>query len=404
MKRLLTQSLVQVDQRIYLTVLIIIAPLLNFLSGISIDLYAPSLPSIADYYQVSVMLVKNTITATMLGFAVGCIIFGALIDIIGRRRVILFGLSVFVLASMAALLCHTIEQLMVVRFVQGMVISTVSIGSRALVVDNFQGKRFAVAILYTSVAYGSGPVIAPFIGGLLQYHFGWKANFVAYTLFGLTLLALFFALVSESLEKPQPFSLQHTLQQYKKILSHLPFIAGVIIMGGVLIEQMIYPTLAPFIVENVLHHSAIAYGNTALLAGCSYLAGTLTNRLVVHRMSQKHLTYCGFVLLFMGVVVQYGCALWLPLNLITLVVPIMLIGYSLGFIFPNVLGACLKLFPSNVGVASAVQSCALMLIGAMGVFTISHFSIVTLMALAPLYSCVAVVQLLVFMLIFRKIM
>ena len=123
-------------------------------------------------------------------------------------------------------------------------------------------------------------------------------------------------------------------------------------MGGVLLEQITYPTVGPFLVERVMHHTPIAYGNTALLVGCSYLFGTLVNRFLIHQLSQQKLTYLGFTLLTLGVLIQFGFALSLPLNLLTLIFPIMVIGFSIGFIFPNVLGACLKLFPNNVGIAS----------------------------------------------------
>ncbi len=380
----------------------ILAPMLNFLTGINIDLYAPSLPSIADYFQVSIVVAKNTITATMLGFALGCLVFGALIDIVGRRKIIFFGLFAFIVVSFLALLSSNITELMIIRFIQGMMVSTVSIGSRALVVDHFAGKRFVIAILYTSVAYGAGPVLAPFIGGLLQYYFGWKANFLAYAFFGILLIILFLSVIKESLKVPQPSSLKHVLKQYWKVVTHKAFIMGALILGGVLVEQITYPTVGPFLVEQVMHRSPIAYGNSALFAGCSYLLGTLVNRFLVHKLSQRELVYLGFSLLVLGVLIQWIFALSLSLNFFSLIFPIMVIGFSFGFIFPNVLGACLKFFPNNVGVASAVQACSLMIIGAVGIFIISYFNITHLINLTPIYASIAVLQIIIFFFFFRK--
>ena len=110
MKKLLDKAVIQLQSDNYIGLLIIIAPLLNFLTGINIDLYTPSLPEIAHYYGASIIIVKNTITATMIGFAIGCIIFGTIIDIFGRRRIILFGLMVYTVSSLLALACTNIGE------------------------------------------------------------------------------------------------------------------------------------------------------------------------------------------------------------------------------------------------------------------------------------------------------
>jgi MFS family permease len=82
---------------------------------------------------------------------------------------------------------------MLVRFIQGFSISAVSIGCRAIIVDNISGKRYAIAILYTSIGYGLGPIIGPFVGGLLQQFVGWQANFITLTI--ISAILLFFLIV-----------------------------------------------------------------------------------------------------------------------------------------------------------------------------------------------------------------
>ncbi len=401
MNKFLNEPLLRLPNEAYLTSMVLMAPLLNFLAGISIDLYAPSLPAIAHYYAVSESMAKNTITITMLGFAFGCTLFGTLIDVLGRRKIILAALLVFILVSALAPFSENIYQLMIIRFIQGMVMSTASIGSRALVVDNFTDRRFSVVVLYTSMAYAMGPAIAPFIGGLLQYYFNWKANFIAYAIFGVILIIPFFVFVRETLKNPHPASLRYALLQYQKILTHRHFMAGVLILSGVLIEQMIYPTLGPFLVEKTLGFTPMVYGNTAFVVGVSYLCGTLVNRIFIHKITQRHLLYFGLCALSFATLLQLCFALVFLLNLFTVVFPLTLVGFSLGFIFPNVLGACLKFFPDCVGTASAVQAFALMVIGALGVFIMSCFSIHSLLQLSVIYILVVSLQLGVFFFGFR---
>ena len=108
MKKYLDQPIIPIKDNTYLTLIMILAPLLNFLSGINIDMYAPSMPSIARYYSISTAIAKNTISITVLGVSIGCLLFGALLDSIGRKRSIILGLFLYTLASFMAALSHSL--------------------------------------------------------------------------------------------------------------------------------------------------------------------------------------------------------------------------------------------------------------------------------------------------------
>lgn len=396
MENVLSQPLHKIEERTYLGVLMLLAPLLNFLSGVSIDLYAPSLPSIAKYFDVSIMTAKNTITATMLGFAIACLFIGVLIDIYGRRKTILLSLIIFIIVSLWATQCHTITELMLVRFTQGMMIAVLSIGCRVLVADNFTGHRFMIAILYTSVAYGLGPVIAPFVGGLLQYHFGWQANFFAYAILAIFLFALVMLYVADKENIKKNVSFINLFRQYGALLKHKVLLAAILVQSIVLIQQMVYPTVGSFIVENLMHRTPVTYGYTALMIGASYLIGTLVNRIMIGKISIRSLMIFGFCFMGIAMVLQIVLALTTFLTLTSLISPILIVGFSLGFIFPNMVGSTLKMFPNQAGLISAVQAFSLMLIGGIGVFIISHFNIQSLTGIAWMYSVLFIIQVLAF--------
>ena len=404
MKNILKKALIQIKPEYYLSLLILIAPLLNFLVGINIDLYASSLPNIAQYYHVSIMTVNNTITVTMVGFSIGCILFGALLDSFGRRRIILLGLTIYILASFSALFCKSIQQRILIRFIQGMMSAVVSIGPRALIVDNFSGHRLTIALLYTSLAYSVGPIVGPFIGGLLQYHFGWKANFAAYTFFALVLTLIFTFYVNESHSHRQPFSFKKMFTDYINTLKNGSFIAGILIASGVQIEQMLYPTVGPFLIENKLHQTAIIYGNTALIIGTSALLGTLTNRIFIKKFNSHTLMTFGFIFIFLGILLQTIFHFTGEMSVNTLIFPFILILFGNGFLFVNILTHCLKLFPYNVGVASAALICLSMLIAGTGLLIISKFNINNLLSLAIISGAILTIQLMIFYMTFKPSM
>ncbi len=388
----------------YLQYLMIIVPILNFLPGIGIDLYAPSLPAIASHMQISVMLAKNTITITMFGIAVGGLFFGALMDVVGRKKVIIFGLLIFMVASFLACFADNIVQLMIVRFIQGVMISTATIGSRTLVMDNFSGKQLTIAMLYTSIAYGLGPIIGPFVGGILQHYFFWQANFIAYGVFSIVLFLLVCFGVRDHHIADDAFHFKTILKNYGQVLCHRQFLAGIVILGGVLFFQLLFAAVGPFVVQEELGYSSIVYGNLSLCIGAAYLLGTLMNRFLVHRYSAQRIMAMGLVIIMLGCLLQLGFGLCLPLSLFTLVVPVGVIVFACGFIFANVMTASLQLFPKKRGSASAAQASSLVLIGSLILYGISHVQISSVLQLFPFVLAIVLVQTLLFVFSYRKVL
>ena len=390
------------NEESYLNLVMILVPLMNFLTGISIDLYAPSMPAIANSFHTSISAVQNTITLTMLGFAIGCILCGVLFDTWGRKKIIIVSLMIFILSSILALFCHSIYELMAIRFLQGVMTAAMSVGCRTLVADHYTGHRFVVALLYASFAYGLGPVIGPFIGGYLQYHFGWQANFYAFAFFGTFLLGLYLLFVHERYKKAAGYTILQAIAFYKTVLTHKAFIFGSFIFGFVQLELMIYPTLGPFLVEHQLHYSSITYGNSALIVGLGYLCGTMSNRFLLKIFSQMQLINLGFFILVVAALAQLASAVFIGLTLWTLVLPLALIGYAVGFIYGNILSNCLKLFPKNVGISLATLLFLLMLYASIGIFIISSFPIMTLYSLFFISAVVILAQLYIYYFLLRK--
>lgn len=402
-KKYLDHPIIQLKKSTYLTLIVILAPLLNFLSGINLDIYSPSMPSIASYFNASIMVTKNTISVTILGWTIGAMVFGILIDSIGRKKILVSGTLFYVIASMFAPWCHSLHQLMLVRFIQGFTISTISIGSRALVIDNISGRRYAIAILYTSFGYGLSAVIGPFIGGILQYYFGWQANFIALAVLGAILLFMLVFFLKESIPQRQSLIPHHIIAKCTAVLMHRKFLVGVVILGLIQIQIVLYPTLGPFIIENILHHSVLVYAKTASVVGGGYLVGNLINRLLLKYIYPKQVCYIGCIILLIGLVLSYLFTVIWIINLFTVIIPITLLCIGSGLLFANVMGTNLKQFPNNVGVAMAIQFSLFLLIASIGIFIISHIHVVRLLQLSIIFSVLVLLKILLFFSSYRSL-
>jgi DHA1 family bicyclomycin/chloramphenicol resistance-like MFS transporter len=396
LKKYLDKPLIPINKSTYLSLLLFFTPLLNFLSGINIDIYSPSMPSIAHYFDTSIMVVKNTITITLLGWTIGALVFGVLMDSLGRKCTLAIGISIYCIASILAITAHTIDILMMVRFVQGFMIASISIGCKSLIIDNLTGKKFHIGMQYTSMGYALGPIIGPVFGGLLQFKFGWQANFIALTIFSAIILFILILFLQESIPQRHPLHLKSVASRSLTIISNKQFLAGLMLAGLIQIQLLLYPTLGPFIVENILHHSVLVYGNTALVIGASYLVGTFMSRFLLRHTSPKSVCYYGYAFLLAALSVSYYFAITQTLDLLTLMLPIMLLCIGAGLRFSNIMGSSLKQFPGHVGIATAINISLHMLIASAGIYIISHIHIDKLYHLVGIYLVLVLLEILFF--------
>ncbi len=386
-------SLIKLNSATYAKLLFIIIPTLNFLSGINIDLYAPSLPAISTYFSASPAIVKSSISISMLGFAIGCLVFGSLFQTFSKRSIILLGLLFYTITSLAALICQNIEQFLLIRFLQGFLVSIMSVGSRVIMLENFSGHRLKVGLLYISLAFSCGPIVAPFIGGILQYHFGWHANFWAYAIASFTAFIFFGLFINDKIIEKKIFSAKKLLSDYSFVIRNKIFLSAVFIVACAYSEGMIFPTVGAFIVENVLGRSSIIYGNAALLISCGYFIGTFSNRFLIKGISMLQLTGIGFLLLIIASCIQLCFALFLSLSLWTLTLPIFLIGFSLGFTNNNILVLCFENIAYHASIVGAAFLSLQLIFAAIILFIVSHIHVEGLVNLVIIFSVLTGLQL-----------
>jgi DHA1 family bicyclomycin/chloramphenicol resistance-like MFS transporter len=402
MRHFIDKASFSMKHETYLSLLMIIGPILNLSSGVTLTLYTASLPAMAGYFGTSIMAVKNLVSISLFGFAVGCIVFGIALDNVGRRVIILSALALYFIISLLAIFAHSIHEIILACFLLSMLTASTSIGARALIGDYFEGQRFQIGLLYTSLAYGMGSIIGPFIGAILQYNFGWKANFVGYAISSGLLFIVFALFVHESLVINSRFSWKNVAYDHYKILKNKMFLAGSFIGAVCQYHLMVYPAIGAFIVENVLHKGALSYGNSALLVSFGYMLGTLLSRLLVKRFPLHNLITLGFAIQLIGLTLMLIFGLLNLYSLSTLVLPIVLVTVSSGLIFMNVAGPCIKLFPKNIGVAMAILVCYAMVLSALGIFIISHFSTKDLVTVFWIFAVAGLIQFIVYQFGFKK--
>jgi DHA1 family bicyclomycin/chloramphenicol resistance-like MFS transporter len=170
-----------------LTILILGA--LSTVSPFSIDMYLPGFPAIAKDFGTTMAKVQLSLTAYLVGIAVGQLIYGPLLDRFGRRPPMYAGLAIYILATIACAFSTSIDQLIMMRFFHAIGGCGGMVASQALVRDLFPANKTAQAFSSLTLVIAVSPMVAPTVGGYVTVAFGWHSMFILLAIVTLIIIA-----------------------------------------------------------------------------------------------------------------------------------------------------------------------------------------------------------------------
>ncbi len=387
------------SNRFILLILVLISPL----GGIGVDLYVPSLPSIARFYHTQQHMVGMTISYYLLGYACGQPFFGPLSESYGRKKLLAFGLSLYTLSSLLAAFVPTVHGLIALRLVQGISVTAIVVNLRAMVTDIFTDK-LALAKAFTAIvmAWSVGPIIAPAIGGYLQAFWGWQSCFIFLAGFSMLLLLLTLAGLPETNREPTPLSLSHTLTSYKQIIRNPSFLAIASCLGIAYSLIIIFNVTSPFIIQVLLHFSAIDYGHIALVMGLGNLLGSMCNRYLITRCSTYQICLVATFVIFLAALCMLVSYFTFETTLMGLLVPVFVMLMCVGAIYSNCSADCMGMFPGKAGFASAIMGTVTLTITAISSAFAAYLKTSSLLAISVMYLIVSLLLLLLYPCYLRK--
>ena len=302
---------------------------------ISLDLYLPAFPSMAESLGVSVGDVQLTLSAYLLGLALGQLVYGPLSDRYGRKPPLVAGLILYTVASVLCVLAPSLPVLVGLRVLQALGGCAPIVISRAIVRDCFDGPGLARAFsINTSVAMAA-PVLAPTLGALILRVGSWHATFIACAVFGLVCLALT-AFLPET--HPQHHRTDHGVtaaaREYGHLLGQRRFVVPALISAFASATLFGYISSSSAVYMGVFDVDAAGFGLLFALGALVFVSGSLVNmRLVrrhpVHRLLRTYLMVqaVGAVLLLTSAVTGSP--------LLLLLIPLLVTKACLGGTLPN---------------------------------------------------------------------
>lgn len=221
------------------------------LGPMTIDLYLPALPTITEDLRTNSAAVQLTLTGTLLGLALGQLVLGPLSDAVGRRRPLLAGTAVHVLASLLVLVAPNVLVLGLLRVLQGAGAAAGAVIALAVVRDLYSGRAGATMLSRLFLVIGAAPVLAPTLGGEVLRFTSWRGVFAVLAVFGVLLLVLGAFMLQETLpaERRRSTGVRGTLRSYRELLADRTFVGLVVVAGLTMAGLFSYVSGSSFVYQ-----------------------------------------------------------------------------------------------------------------------------------------------------------
>ncbi|MQX36247.1 Bcr/CflA family efflux MFS transporter [Roseospira navarrensis] len=378
------------------TVAVLLTALVAF-GPVSTDLYLPSLPAMVDAFGTSVSRAQLTLSMFMAGFAVGMLIYGPLADRFGRRPVLLGGILVYVAASIACLVADGIDALIAARFFQAVGACCGPVIGRAVVRDVHDRAQAARMLSTMASAMALAPAIAPIVGGWMFTLFGWRANFVLLTLFGVAVLVATWRLLGETNRHKDPGALRpaRVIGTFGLLLRNRTFLGYTLVVSFGFAGLFSFISGSSFVIIDVLGLPPQYFGFAFMAVVVGYIIGAFSGGRLSGRVGIDRLLALGTAL----AVVAGGAAAvlsWLGLQSLATLIPfISVYFFATAWIIPLGTAGAMGPFPRIAGAVSSLLGFIQMTIGATAGYLVGALhdgtthSLTTIMAVMGVASALA---------------
>ncbi|HET7804138.1 MAG TPA: multidrug effflux MFS transporter [Pseudolabrys sp.] len=329
---------------------------LSAVGPLTTDMYLPSLPDIARQLGASSAQVQLTISAYLIGFAAGQIIYGPVSDRHGRKPVLIGAIALYCAASLGCALSTSIEMLIVARAFQALGGSGGIVLTRAIVRDIYSGAHAGRELSLIGSVMALAPVLAPIIGGLIQTAFGWRVTFLALVGAGFAGGAVVWALLPETLNTraAEPVSLPSMFRSYRIVGRNPAYLAYLAVTSASYAGLFAWISGSAFVLQDLYGLAPFDFGVAFALGSVGYMAGSaIAARLVIRLGLDGVLGLGGCACAAGGVAMVAAVALGLVSSM-SLVLPMAVYLAGLGMVLPQGIAGAMTPFPERAGAASSL--------------------------------------------------
>ena len=327
---------------------------------LTIDLYLPALPAIRADLATSAAGVQLTITATMVGMAVGNLLVGPLSDLLGRRRPLLVGLLVHVVASVLCAVATDVTVLAALRVLQGVAVAAAGVIATAVLRDLCSGSVFARLLSRLLVIPTAAPIVAPSIGGVVLRWTEWRGVFVVLAVAVVVLIAVVVVALPETLppDRRRPARLASTTDAFRTLTRDRTFVGFAVVAGLSMAALLAYVAGSSFVFQGEYGLSEQQFGFVFGAGAIGLVAATQLNVRLLRHFPPERILAGAMLTGAATAVVLVVCTTTGLGGVAGVLVPLWLTIATVGLAFPNTPALAMSRHGAIAGTAAALLGAA----------------------------------------------
>lgn len=339
---------------------------LSAIGPLSIDMYLPALPMLTENLSTTTSLAQLSLTACLLGIALGQIFVGPLSDSRGRKKPLIISLIIYGLSSLLCALAPSIWLLIILRFLQGAAGSAGIVISRAVVRDLYSGSEMTRFFSLLMLVNGVAPILAPVFGGQLLKITSWHGVFIVLALISVAMLLGVIAILPETLAKDNRTSghVMETLTTYRTLITDRVFMGYALSQGFIMAAMFAYISGSPFVLQDIFGVSPQVFSLCFAVNGlgiilASQTTGRLAGKIKEEKLLQAGLAIAGTggILLFLMTALGSGIA--------GILISLFMVVSSVGIVSTAGFSLAMQNHGRSAGSASALMGLLPFILGAL---------------------------------------
>lgn len=356
-----------------------VAMLLGLLAAtvpLSVDPTLPGMPQMALSFGVDAASVQYSLSAFMVGIAGGQLLIGPLSDNLGRRPVLLAGLTLFVVAVIGCAVSQSITVMIVLRLLQGIGVCAAAVIARAIVRDLYQREDAARMYATMMMIHGVAPILGPIMGAQLTLAFGWRAVFWFLAVYGVVTLFTIWRALGETIPERNPEATRPRvlIRTYGRLLSSRLFVGYMLTMSGCYAGLFAFLSASASTLITQFGVSISNYSYLFALCMACYVTGSWVSAKLVGRLSIAVMIITGAIVIAAAGITMAALGFARVDLAVAIVAPMAVFMLAFALIVPPAQAAAMAVFPDIAGAASSVLGCVQLAVSALTGLIVGQFA------------------------------
>jgi DHA1 family bicyclomycin/chloramphenicol resistance-like MFS transporter len=329
--------------------------LIALIPPLAVHLFLPVIPAVKVALDLTDAHAQLTFSIALFGMAFATLVYGSLSDRYGRRRVLLSGLALFLVGGVVSSMATTADALVMGRLVQAVGAGCAMTLVRSIARDAYRAEHLVTAIAYLTMFSTLGPMVSPFIGGLLIDTLGWRSVFgFALGAGGVITLCVYWSIPETLAVANRVKAGGGILRSYGALFSRLRFNAFVLQTGLNTGAFMVMASASASLMTELLHRPSTEFGLYFLLFPIGFFAGNLVSSRVGNRVSTETMILIGSVITLASIATQAAMMFYGSVTPLMFFVPGMFVTLAQGIALPYTQVGAMAEIPRFAGTAAGV--------------------------------------------------